>query len=224
MYLKRLYSWLFILCWLAAPHSLVAQDTAVRKIPAAVIKKYQSDKAYEYANDPAYWNKKKEPVSSRELGFFERFLNPALWRIIGYGLLAFVFLFVIYRLFINGVFYSNRQRQKEKELVTDGFSVPDESDLRAMLQQYRDEKNFRDAIRIQYLLTLRYLESQNRIRLEAKATNQDYLRQMEKDPANAQFAFLTRIYEYAWYGELPVSEQNYQAAEARFNSFKHSRS
>lgn len=222
MFLNRLFKWLFILCSVAAPVLVHGQDTSVRKIPPAVIKKYQSDKTYEYANDPAYWKKKKELVSSRELSFFERFLNPKVWRIIGYGLLALVFIFVIYRLFVNGVFYSNRQSEKEKDKPTDAFSVPAESDLQVLLQQFRESKNFREAIRIQYLLTLRYLESKNRIRLEARATNQDYLRQMDKDPAQSQFAFLTRLYEYVWYGEVPVTEQHYEAAEARFNSFKNS--
>jgi hypothetical protein len=34
------------------------------------------------------------------------------------------------------------------------------------------------------------------------------------------FADITRIYEYAWYGEFPVSEQEYNLVREHFNQFE----
>ena len=50
-------SFLLSLLLLCFQLSLNAQEVAGRHVPASVIDSFKNAKAYEYANDPAYWKK-----------------------------------------------------------------------------------------------------------------------------------------------------------------------
>lgn len=70
-----------------------------------------------------------------------------------------------------------------------------------------------------YLKTLQLLHDNNLIRLNAKSTNRDYIRQMQKHKDAGQFRFLTRIYEYVWYGEFQPDEKQFGIIRNNFNKF-----
>ena len=196
---------------------LNAQDAVARHVPDSVVNSFKNGKGYEYANDPAYW-KKTKPISDPS-DFFSKLLNPTMWKLIGYLLLITIFGVVLYRLIANGIFY-RKERSLEKLNEYDDAKELDEGSLSESLKEYLREGRFREAIRAHYLLTLVSLERTGLIKLELNATNHDYSDQLKDHKAYAAFRFLTRMYEYAWYGDVTVSQQDYAFAEKRFKDFK----
>ena len=197
---------------------LNAQDAAVRHVPDSVVNSFKTAKGYEYANDPAYWKKAKPPADSWNI--VEKLMNPVLWKVIGYVFLAAMFIFVVYRLIANGVFYRKEKKPEQLNDLPDDIMKLDEVSLKSLLKDFLRDGKFREAIRAQYLLTLLALERSGLIKFDPNATNHDYADQLKEHKAHGKFSFLTRIYEYAWYGDIAVSEQDYRFAEKRFIDFK----
>jgi hypothetical protein len=195
---------------------LNAQNPAVRHVPDSVTNSFKNGKGYEYANDPAYW-KKGKPAGPPD--FISKLFNPTLWKLIGYLFLVAMFGIVIYRLIANGVFY-RKENSIEKLNNPDDVNLLDESTLTALLKEFLRDGKFREAIRAQYLLTLVSLEKTGMIKITANSTNHEYSDQLKNHKAYSAFTFLTRMYEYAWYGDVKVSQQDYAFAEKRFIDFK----
>jgi len=74
------------------------------------------------------------------------------------------------------------------------------------LAQAEAAGNLRLAVRLGYLQLLKQLTDRALIDWQPDKTNQAYLRELEasRPPARPAFAELTRQFEYAWYGELPM--------------------
>nr|WP_235998370.1 DUF4129 domain-containing protein [Hymenobacter sp. BT559] len=80
------------------------------------------------------------------------------------------------------------------------------------LAQAEAAGNLRLAVRLGYLQLLKQLTDRDFIAWQPDKTNQAYLRELAASQPTARpaFAELTRQFEYAWYGELPVSAALYQ--------------
>jgi len=80
--------------------------------------------------------------------------------------------------------------------------------------------NYRMAIRLLYLQTLKEMAVRNLIRYKQERTNNDYLIQLFQTTYYRDFFRLTRNFEYAWYGQFPVSSEAFAAIQQEFSSFK----
>lgn len=85
-----------------------------------------------------------------------------------------------------------------------------------------DRGRFRDATRLQYLFTLRRLSEAGRIRWSLDKTNRDYVEELRGTPLSTPFREVTRLFEYAWYGEMPVSEADYVVIAQQFTGIQQS--
>ena len=79
---------------------------------------------------------------------------------------------------------------------------------------------FRDATRLQYLFALRRLSEAGRIRWSVDKTNRDYAEELRGTPLATPFREVTRLFEYAWYGEMPVTEADYGGISQQFTGFQ----
>lgn len=75
------------------------------------------------------------------------------------------------------------------------------------------------AVRFLYLQTLRVLVDKGIIIYSREATNAAYLRSMTSTPWYKTFAALTLDYEYIWYGEVSVNEEQFNVIHGRFRQF-----
>ncbi len=76
--------------------------------------------------------------------------------------------------------------------------------------------NYRVAIRLMFLQTLKLLSDTNHIKYRADYTNIDYLRQLHQSHLYNDFSKVMRSYEYAWYGKFDVSAKGYAALKQDF--------
>ncbi len=82
------------------------------------------------------------------------------------------------------------------------------------------ESNYRLAIRWQYLKQLSILNEKQCIIWQPYKTNIDYSNELAKTNYQSQFKEISKIYDYAWYGEYPISALKYEAIEEQFTAFE----
>ena len=200
-------------------------DTAVyRQVPGYITDSLKRDEDFAYANDPEYWTKKKEARKERSerKSFWESFydfFSSNTVRTIAYILIGLFILFLIFRVIIQNnlyMFYFSKKLAK-----TDNTEEPetDPETLDEKLKKALAENNYRMAVRYYYLKTLHILNERGMIRLHSQATNYQYLHQMSGNRLANEFRFLTDIYDYVWYGEFVLTENQFEVVNNNFRNF-----
>lgn len=141
-------------------------------------------------------------------------------KIFPYLILVGVFILFIY-LFVR--YNWGKRLFSEVETPRLLFSEEEEiiryKDIDQLIENALQKKNYRLAIRYQYLKILRFLEEGNVIKYEFSKTNQDYIAELWQHPVRPLFTEITRYYDYAWYGGFSVSIAQYQEMEKKFRAF-----
>jgi Domain of unknown function (DUF4129) len=81
-------------------------------------------------------------------------------------------------------------------------------------------KNFRLALRIMYLETLKKMTDQNVIHWQPEKTNWDYVREVKDAGLRAPFTEITNAYDYAWYGEFAIDEPLFRMMQDKMTRFR----
>ncbi len=93
-------------------------------------------------------------------------------------------------------------------------------DLDALIKDALKQKDYRLAIRYQYLRALKTLSQQNIIEWHFEKTNLDYQKEIKTPGIQSLFKEVSYLYDYIWYGEQPIDETKYEAAQSRFTALK----
>ncbi|PWV50524.1 DUF4129 domain-containing protein [Chitinophaga sp. S165] len=88
-----------------------------------------------------------------------------------------------------------------------------------LIEQAISTGGFRAAVRLLYLQTLRVLVDKGIVTYSREKTNAAYLRSLVSTPWYKTFATLTLDYEYIWYGELPVNDEQFSVIHKQFRQF-----
>jgi hypothetical protein len=88
-----------------------------------------------------------------------------------------------------------------------------------MLQSAIDGRQWRTAVRILYLRSLKALSDNGQIHWESQKTNYDYLREVQAPELKSPFRDLTLLFENIWYGEYPVDQNIFHTANESFSAF-----
>jgi hypothetical protein len=191
----------------------------VRHVPADITDKIKKQKEFRYANDPAYWKVEDNGPPPAALVWLDRLLRSNATEYILYAIISAIVLFVLYQIIVvNRLFIFTGSRKKKSGGEESDEIEPDE-DIGSNLTKAIAQKNYRLAVRLSYLLTLKRLSAGNQIKLQSMATNYDYLRQMQSSPYYQEFRALTVMYEYVWYGEFEPDSRQFDTIHARFNAF-----
>lgn len=196
-----------------------SQSTDVRQVPDSVVERFKTNKEFDYANNPAFWKKEPPADDSKFIKFMNWLSKSALMKWLLYLFLTAVIVFTIYKIMVVNDFFVFSGRRKK---IADEAASAEEFttiDLDKRIASCIEKAEYRQAVRFMYLITLRYLHDTQQIHLDAKFTNHDYVRQMQKNARGADFSRLTRFYEYAWYGEYPLSSQQFDHVHQNFNRF-----
>lgn len=81
-------------------------------------------------------------------------------------------------------------------------------------------RNYRLAVRLIYLMSLKELSDGQIIDWKPGKTNTAYVAEVEGHPAATAFQNLTKEFETAWYGGEDVSQEHYQEIDLAFVEFK----
>lgn len=97
-----------------------------------------------------------------------------------------------------------------------------EPNLRALLEGLAAAKtagDYREAIRIQYQIALYHLSKRGELALRPEKTNWDYVDELRERADQMEFADLTFIFEYIWFGKGLATADKYGIYEPQFLSF-----
>ena len=80
--------------------------------------------------------------------------------------------------------------------------------------------NYKAAVRLLYLRSLKQLSDAGLIHWTIEKTNSAYLNELTGSNCKQLFGVLTRQFEYIWYGDFPVDGQSFKNIDALFAEFK----
>lgn len=83
------------------------------------------------------------------------------------------------------------------------------------------QRNYRLAVRLLYLQTLKRLTDAERIQYKPDKTNRQYVYELANSPLQTDFELLTRQFESVWYGDFPVDEARFGPIRQQFQAFNH---
>lgn len=199
---------------------LTQQDAVdIKKVSRKRIEELKSDDDYWYANQEPEKEKQPQSTSSSNNGILNQswFLN-LLWIII---LCSFIGVVVWYLASSNISLF----RRAPKRILDDESGEEIEEDIHLLNYEKEIQKavaaaNYRLAVRLWYLRTLKELADRNVIEYRHEKTNSDYLLSLFNSRYYRDFFRLTRNFEYTWYGQFPLSAEGYEMMRTDFANFK----
>ena len=99
----------------------------------------------------------------------------------------------------------------------DIFQIP----YSELLRKAEQEGNYRGAVRLLYLQTLKLLSEANIIHYQPDYTNLHYIEQLYQTKFYNEFSAVTRHYEYVWYGKFEISQALYSTIKTDFLTVQH---
>jgi hypothetical protein len=95
-----------------------------------------------------------------------------------------------------------------------------EIDLDAILKQAVLSKDFRLALRINFLIIIKALTLSGKITWAREKTNWEYLNEIRDMLVAHKFKIIVVSFESIWYGEHSVSEEQFNTLQASYHLFK----
>ncbi|WP_113654542.1 DUF4129 domain-containing protein [Pedobacter namyangjuensis] len=93
-----------------------------------------------------------------------------------------------------------------------------EIDFEDHLENAISNGNYRLAVRLLYLKTLKQLTDRNLINWQPEKTNQTYIAELTEEH-KTDFADLTLRFEYIWYGDFYIDKESFEPINESFNQF-----
>jgi len=79
--------------------------------------------------------------------------------------------------------------------------------------------NYRYAVRLLYLFSLKQLDRKRLIHWQPEKTNHAYISEIQNEEHRSGFSTLTRQFEYIWYGEFAIGKEGFDAVRYSFEQF-----
>lgn len=136
-------------------------------------------------------------------------------------LVGFLLYFIIKYLIGNGgiSFFGKKNRKvdiREEELHENIHEI----NFPESILKFEKSGDFRSAVRYQFLFVLKKLSDKKLIVWNPEKTNKDYAAELKAPHLKESFYDLAYIFDYVWYGEFSIDEENYLKFKNQYQSFK----
>lgn len=142
------------------------------------------------------------------------------FKVILYGIAGIAIIFLIFQLLgisPRQVFYGNRKKATVKASVKENDIH--EIDFHKEIQQAEKGENWQEAIRLNYLYSLKLLSDRDLIIWRLDKTNHEYEYEIKQAAVKNSFQQLTEVYEWVCYGDFKIEANNYTAFKGQFDQF-----
>jgi len=138
-----------------------------------------------------------------------------------YVVIFILVVFFIVKAIINkeGKWVFGKSSDKSIIPVTDIESNIYEADFKSLIASAERDKNYRLAVRYYYLLLLKNLSQAGIIEYDVEKTNSDYHYEINSEALKKEFSYTSYLYNYIWYGEFDIDNNQFQKAKTAFNQF-----
>jgi|GEM_PF-131859 len=201
--------------------STTSSQFVLRQLPDSMVRRLKSDPDYAYANDPGYWAKKKPAEADPRFWLWLiKILSSKAFYYTLYILLGLLLLYVIIRIILdNNVRLFYRAPKKKTKAGPEELDDTGEENLDQRLKDSLLAKDWRQATRYLYLISLSKLDEKQLIRQKADTTNQEYVSQLRGSAWETPFRYLTSLYEKVWYGDFPLQDAQFDRLRSYFEDF-----
>ncbi|MFA6275127.1 MAG: hypothetical protein WC622_00150 [Pedobacter sp.] len=195
----------------------------LRKFDEIAIKKYSQQKEFIY-----------DDVAPQSLSLWDRFWRW-VWRLINkvfsggitgsiikYILIAVVIAIVVFVVIkLIGIDYKFLAGKSKTVAVPFEESLENihEIDFDEQIDFALQNGNYRLAVRLLYLKTLKQLSDKQLINWQPEKTNQAYVLELENENYKQEFNTLTNQFEYIWYGEFFIDKHSFEPINQSFLQF-----
>lgn len=164
--------------------------------------------------------KPKKENSQAKSNFLDNFFSSNVLKILLWGIGILLVLFLLYRLFLeDGIFKKPSAKSKLTLPEVEEENLHNSSNFDLLIEQAISKKNYRLAVRYNYLKSLHRLSDNGLLQIAADKTNYQYVREITNYEYQNYFSALTLHYEYVWYGEFNIDETIYRKMEMDFTKF-----
>lgn len=144
-----------------------------------------------------------------------------IFRLIAVVIIAFILYFLVkYLVGKEGNLFFSKKNKKLGIESGDLHENIHEINFPHAISVFETSKDFRSAIRYQFLYLLKKLSDKKLIEWDPKKTNKDYLCELKIESLRKEYKRLSYIFENVWYGEFEIDENAYQNFKNKFNSVK----
>ena len=169
-----------------------------------------------YKNHPSesenYKYKNRDSSESGGLGFFKYIL---------FFLLIALLIFIIYQFFMKTSLDDKGTKMVTPLEELEPSHIP-KTELEILLEKALSEGNYREAVRIYFIFIIKDLSEKDWIRWEKKKTNMSYLMEMRNRPQYPLFNEAVSVFEFVWYGNYPISKEDFNKLEPKFKNLLNS--
>jgi hypothetical protein len=159
--------------------------------------------------------KPKDPLEMPKFNF-----NPMVVKVVVVTVVIIALVFLLWKIFGNTKFLKNKKiKGGEFSFLDEAEENLEESDLERFLREALEKKQYKVAVRIYYLMSIKELMQQNFIVWKKNKTNFEYLTEMRERKEFEHFRSLTRAFEIVWYGDVEIEEKEFIVLSPSFNSF-----
>jgi hypothetical protein len=188
----------------------------------ATLEEISNDRDYQYKEESAppenpfarwffeIWKKFQSLFSGKS---YEHF-----WQYAMMAATLFFALFLLYKAGILNYVFPAKEKKYVQDYVVGQENIHD-MNLDRALDSALASGDFRLAIRLQYLTTLKMLSEKELINWQPNRTNQSYVQELQKRSFHTDFARITRYFEFAWYGDFKIEKTEYEEMKAFSGSF-----
>ncbi|WP_299820841.1 DUF4129 domain-containing protein [uncultured Pontibacter sp.] len=232
---KQLHTFILILCLLLSfgPATYAqAQDgipasatpVTIRHFNEQELQKLKASKDFEYFEEV----KPDQNFLERAWSGFKKWLRKIfytsksgpVWEYLLYAALVAGIILIIIRLL--GMDTGNLFGKKT-EISDMPYQVYEENihemDMKALIEEAVQQRDFRKAIRLHYLQSLKHLTDRGFILWRPGKTNRSYISEIKSQELRREFEQLTSMFEYVWYGGAALGDELFASARAEFILF-----
>ena len=225
----RWYTGIFLTTLLPVwvPQNLFAQvddraPVTVRYPDAEKLRDLQTDRAYQYGTDTpppdnpvarflAYlWQKIGEFLSSDAY--------RTVWQYVFLAAIAAIVIYLLLKAEVLGSLFAKRAQQGGLDYETIAENIH-EINFDEAIASAVEQQNYRLAVRLLYLQTLKRLTDAELIQYKPDKTNRQYVYELAGSSQQADFEQLTRQFEFVWYGDFPVDASRFEELQTQFRQF-----
>lgn len=242
---RRIFLWVVTCFWLCAGTALYGQSIMeakeekqfeainppddssavdVREYDAQRVDAYRQDSDFAYAEirakDPSLWEKLQAWFWHQVYKLFQNKDAPRIMRNVFYVALGLVIFYILLKLMnidiTTGFYRASDQAQMRSAVLEEDIHA---IDFAQAVQDAEHRREYREAVRLNYLWGLKKLTDKHLISWQPDKTNHDYGAEIHVTALRAAFVSVTYFFDNVFYGDFEIRPGEYPAIKARFVEF-----
>ena len=197
----------------------------IRQFDTEQLDKYLNDSDFSYNRkvappNPSAWNMMMSYIRNLIREIFRIDGMDTVWDVLKYTFLIAFLLYGCSKLFgmsASNLFYNKKMTEKiDYQHIEENIH---ELNFNELIQLAIEERNYRKAVRLYYLKTLKILSDKEVIQWKVNKTNSDYKSEISNSTYAKDFSEISMLFDYVWYGEFPLDEPMFKNTQTKFQQF-----